>query len=239
MPNLLSHLLPAYNWLKAIDPSLPRALFVALVFLTVMAWRKLLPESWIKFSNLVPVSDEDTSWFKATVRKAWQALPSALLGAVYGALGTGGDVLASLKLAALALLAPVIHDVAAHYQGNLGTKKNPPPLSIPDGPLLVLLLVCSLPGLHGCARLAKVDWTKVEACVAQPAESALIQIVSGVLAGTGDVKTELEGVAEEYGTGAVKCVVVQIVDDTGLRPHLDKDARQHARGKAFLDSVAK
>ncbi len=127
MPKLLDYLLPAYNWLVAIDPSLPRALFVALVFVTVMAWRKLLPASWIKFSSLIPVSDEDTSWFKATLRKAWQALPSALLGAVYGALGTGGNVLASLKLAALALLAPVIHDVAAKYQGTLGTKKNPPP----------------------------------------------------------------------------------------------------------------
>jgi hypothetical protein len=125
MPRLLDSLSPVYTWLAAIDPSLPRALFVALVFLTVLAWRKLSPGSWKAFSNLIPVSEEDTSWFKATMLKVWQALPSAILGAVYGGLGTGGNVLASLKLAALALLAPVVHEVAWRYQGNLGTKKNP------------------------------------------------------------------------------------------------------------------
>ncbi len=127
MPKLLDHILPLYNVLKGIDPSLPRALFVALVFLTVLAWRKLSPGSWKTFSNVIPVSEADTNWFKATMLKVWQALPSALLGAVYGALGTGGDIVASLKLAALALLAPVVHEVAWRYQGNLGTKKSPPP----------------------------------------------------------------------------------------------------------------
>jgi hypothetical protein len=125
MPRLLDSLSPVYTWLAAIDPSLPRALFVALVFLTVLAWRKLSPGSWKAFSSLIPVSEEDTSWFKATMLKVWQALPSALLGAVYGALGTGGNVLASLKLAALALLAPVVHELAWRYQGKLGTRKGP------------------------------------------------------------------------------------------------------------------
>lgn len=137
MPNLLHNLLPAYNWLKALDPSLPRALFVALVFVTVMAWRKLSPTTWIKFSSLVPVSDADVSWFKATLRKAWQALPSAALGALYGALGTGGALWPTLKLALLGLLAPVIHDVAQKYQGRLGTKKDPPP-SDPDNTVRIV-----------------------------------------------------------------------------------------------------
>lgn len=125
MPKLLDYIMPAYNALKAVDPSLPRALFVALVFLTVLAWRKLSPGSWLKFSSVIPVSDEDTSWFMATLLKVWQALPSALLGAIYGALGTGGNVVESLKLAALALLAPVIHELAWRYEGKLGTKKTP------------------------------------------------------------------------------------------------------------------
>ncbi len=212
-----------------------------MVFLTVMAWRKLLPASWIKFSSLIPVTDEDTGWFKATVRKVWQALPSALCGAVYGALGTGGNVLASLKLAALALLAPVIHDVAARYQGTLGTKKNPPTAEerVSFGPLVVLLFCCSLPALHGCARFAKVDWSKVEACVEQPAESALTEIISGVLAGTGDVKTELEGVAEEYGAGAVKCVVAQLVDQLKSAAVTNRASHQAERGRAFLAQVGK
>jgi hypothetical protein len=129
MPRLLDYLSPAYAWLAAIDPSLPRALFVALVFATVLAWRKFWPAGWAKFSNLIPVSEADTSWFKATLQKLWQALPAAVLGAIYGALGTGGDVLATIKLALLGLAAPVIHEVAWRYQGRLGTPsgKLPPP----------------------------------------------------------------------------------------------------------------
>lgn len=159
MPKLLDYVMPAYNWLQAIDPSLPRAIFVAFVFLSVLAWRKLSPSTWLAFSNLIHVTDEDTSWFKATLLKVWQALPSALLGAVYGALGTGGNVMASLKLAALALLAPAIHEVAWRYQGNLGTKKNPPPSAdetvriIPPGPLVVLVFACLLRALTACSSL--------------------------------------------------------------------------------------
>lgn len=127
MPRLLDYISPAYAWLQAIDPSLPRALFVALVFASVLAWRKLSPSTWIKFSGLIKVTDEDASWFKSTMLKLWQAVPAATIGAVYGALGTGGNVAASLKLALLGLLAPVIHELAWRYQGNLGSAKNPPP----------------------------------------------------------------------------------------------------------------
>jgi hypothetical protein len=130
MPRLLDYLSPLYAWLAALDPSLPRALFVALVFATVLAWRKLSPGSWKKFSGLLPISDADTNWFKATLLKTWQALPSAALGLVYGALGTGADVWSTLKLGLLGLLAPVIHEVAWRYQGNLGQPK--PPSSKPD-----------------------------------------------------------------------------------------------------------
>ena len=126
MPRLLTYLTPAYNWLIAIDPSLPRALFVALVFCTVLLWRKVSPSTWLKFSSLIKVTEEDTSWFVATLRKAWQALPSALIGGFYGWLGTGGSIVASLKLALLGLLAPVVHELAWRYEGRLGTKRTPP-----------------------------------------------------------------------------------------------------------------
>lgn len=129
MPRLLDYLAPLYAWLVAIDPSLPRAFFVALVFATVLAWRKYAPGSWSKFSAVIPVSEADTNWLKVTLQKLWQAVPAALLGAVYGALGTGGDVAATVKLAMLGLVAPVIHEVAWRYQGKLGTPsgKLPPP----------------------------------------------------------------------------------------------------------------
>ncbi len=271
---LLTYITPLYNALVAIDPSLPRALFVALVFLTVMAWRKLLPASWIKFSSLIPVSKEDTGWFKETVRKLWQALPSAVLGAVYGALGTGGAVWPTLKLALLGLLAPVIHDVAARYRGTLGTKKNPPPgesqyvgritpetrakffpseppPSNPPAAIsawnflalqlrkrgLVMWATAACLTLAGCSRLARVDWSQVANCAEQPAESALTQIVSGVLVGTGDVKTELEGVAQEYGPGVVKCVVSSLVDQMAAGPRTASASHAAARGRAFLASV--
>ena len=156
MPRLLDYLNPAYAWLAALDPSLPRALFVALVFGTVLLWRKVSPGSWLKFSSLIPVSDEDTSWLQDTLRKLWQAVPAAVLGAVYGALGTGGDIGATVKLALLGLAAPVIHEVAWRYKGNLG-KPKPTAESIVAGTPLLALVCAGLLGMsqHSCNRDAR------------------------------------------------------------------------------------
>lgn len=135
MPRLLDYLGPVYAFLASIDPSLPRALFVALVFLSVMLWRKVSPNSWRKWSNLIPVTEADTSWLKVAAQKLLQALPSAVLGAVYGALGTGGDLWPTVKLAAMGLIAPFLHEVAWRYEGKLGDGKKlgPPSLGASGG----------------------------------------------------------------------------------------------------------
>ncbi len=131
MPRLLTYLDPIYAFLAAIDPSLPRALFVALIFGLVLAWRKLWPDSWRAYSALIPVSEEQTSRFAVAVRKVWQGLPSLVLSAIVGALGTGADVWPTLKLALLGVLPPLIHELSWRYQGNLGDGKPlvPPSLS--------------------------------------------------------------------------------------------------------------
>lgn len=235
MPHLPDFFTPAYNFLVGLDPSLPRALFVALVFVSVLAWRKLWPSGWLKFSSLIPVSDEDTSWFKTTLLKVWQALPSALLGAVYGALGTGGNVLASLKLAALALLAPVIHEVAWRYQGNLGTKKNPPP-GIPAGPLLVLVVFLLSFRLGVACSPFAAEWPAIAQHCA-PSNAVLLEDVRVVLANTDDLWGQLEKIAVTQGKAAVECAVQQLVADEAGRMGAARDDHSLARGRAFLAKV--
>jgi hypothetical protein len=122
MPRLLDYLSPFYAWLAAINPDLPRALFVMLVFSTVWLIRQYAPNKWEQFANLVGVKSDDTSWLFNELRAAWQMLPAAIIGTIYGVLGTGGDVVESLRLAALALLAPVVHRIAQRYQGRLPEK---------------------------------------------------------------------------------------------------------------------
>lgn len=107
---------------------------------------------------------------------------------------------------------------------------------VPPAALVLLLAGLCLP-LTACARLANVDWSQVANCAEQPAESALMQIVSGVLAGTGDVQTQLEGVALEYGPGVVKCAVAQFLSDLGTAPVEARASRQAVRARAFLAKV--
>lgn len=132
MPRLLDYLNPIYAFLAAIDPSLPRALFVALIFGAVLLWRKVSPDTWRAYSNLIPVSDEQTGRFVAVLKKTWQALPSVLMSAIAGALGTGGNMGATIKIALLGLLPPIIHELGWRYQGNLGDGKPLVPPSLPS-----------------------------------------------------------------------------------------------------------
>jgi hypothetical protein len=134
MPRLLDYLSPVYAWLAALDPSLPRALFVALVFGTVLLWRKLWPESWRMWSAVIRISEADANWFKAAILKAWQMLPSALIGGLYGWAGTGGSLEEAMRLALMGLLAPLVHDLAWRYQGKLGDGKPRVPPSLPPEP---------------------------------------------------------------------------------------------------------
>lgn len=123
MPRLLDYLNPIYRILASIGPQVPQGVFVAMVFLTVLAWRKLSPDTWRKYSKLIPVSDEQSERFSSALRKVWQALPSVLISAVYGALGTGLEVWPTVKLALLGLIPPILHEVGWRYEGKLGDDK--------------------------------------------------------------------------------------------------------------------
>jgi hypothetical protein len=61
--------------------------------------------------------------------------------------------------------------------------------------------------------------------------------VASVLAGTGDVKIELEQIALTKGAGVVECAVPQIVSDVSAAPVTARASHSAARGRAFLESV--
>ena len=149
MPRLLDYLSPAYAWLALLDPSLPRALFVAMVFFSVWLIRQLAPNQWEAFANLIHVKSDDTAWWQNELRAAWQMLPAAIIGTLYGLLGTGADPWPTLKAMLLALLAPVVHRIAARYKGQVGA------VTKATAPLLVCLLL--LPS--GCASWKPVART--------------------------------------------------------------------------------
>lgn len=97
-------------------------------------------------------------------------------------------------------------------------------------PTYVLLLLAAL--LIGCG--SHISWPAALQCGA-PLEQPLLQTVASVLAGTGDVKTELEQVAVDH--GAVECAVQQLISDIGMASQDPQRARSVARGRAFLASV--
>lgn len=123
MPRLLDYLAPLYVWLYALDPMLPQALFVSLVFFTVLLLRKRAPNKWEAFANLIHVKSDDTAWWQNELRALWQMLPAAIIGTIYGVLGTGGELWPTLKATLLSLLAPVVHRIAKRYRGEVGPLK--------------------------------------------------------------------------------------------------------------------
>jgi hypothetical protein len=143
---MLSLLQQALAWLSAVDPALPRALLVALVFASVYLIRKFFPRAWELFASAVPVPVIDPAPLLLLLSKSWQALPGALLGAAASALTSGADVKHAVKGALFGALAALVHEFAKAapwlpYTGAVGRTKLPPSL-----PMLLLLWVV------GCAR---------------------------------------------------------------------------------------
>jgi hypothetical protein len=155
--------------LAAINPDLPAALFVVLVFLTVLAIRKLFPGAWEKWAAVVPVLAIDPSPVLVLLSKLWQAVPAAVIGAVLAALQSGADVKATVYGALLALVAPVAHELAKNYRGSLGVGTGP--LSRRAPPLSMLMLVVLLGFVPtGCA-----GWKPVARTVDGVAETLCAQ----------------------------------------------------------------
>lgn len=154
---MLEQIRAAVVWLTAIDPALPRALLVGLVFLAVYLLRKLFPRTWEFFAGVVPVSVIDPAPLLLVLSKTWQAFPAALIGAAATALATGGDMRAAVKGLVFGALAAVAHEFAKAapwlpYTGAVGR------LRAPSLPILVLfvpaVLVSAWPYVTGCSSAA-------------------------------------------------------------------------------------
>lgn len=88
--------------------------------------------------------------------------------------------------------------------------------------------------LPGCG--SHVNWPKVAQCTEQ-LEQPLLTGVGNVLAGTGDVESELTEIAKTKGPDLVLCAVQQLVSDLGSAPVTARASRQATRGRAFLAKV--
>ncbi len=115
-------------WLAA-HPDLARVALATVVFLIVYLVRKLAPSLWLRFEVLSPALNVESEWLSEQLHKLYQALPSAVLGAILGPLMTGGDWRQSALGALNGLAAPVSHELLSRYQGKLGKSKPKGPTS--------------------------------------------------------------------------------------------------------------
>jgi matrixin len=111
-----------HAWLSA-HPDLARVCLATIVFLVIYLVRKLLPSLWIRFELLSPALKIESEWLSAQLHKLYQALPSAVLGAVMGPVLLGGDWKQALLGALNGLAAPASHELLSRYQGKLGRQK--------------------------------------------------------------------------------------------------------------------
>lgn len=102
---------------------------------------------------------------------------------------------------------------------------------------LIAIALC----LPGCAA-GQVVWPHIVTC-ATTAAGPLVNDVSQILLGGGDVASQLEALAETQGVDVVACVVNQLVNawtaanPSGLEKAEDPaHAAAAERGKAFLES---
>ncbi len=118
----------ARAWLAAINPGLPAAALVLVLWASQAAVRRYLPGAWAYMAKLGPKGQE--------ARRLWQALPSLAGGALLGALTSGLDPWESVTAAVVGAATPLFHHLLKAsplpYQGELGepkktdSKKGPP-----------------------------------------------------------------------------------------------------------------
>jgi hypothetical protein len=122
MTQLAEYLVHARVWLETqVGVAAPAGALVALVFLSQYLVRRFIPGVWESMANL-PFPGGAHKPAVALLRKAWQALPSAVTGAFLGALAYGDDATAAVIGAIVGLIAPVGHEAAKAmpipYQGG-------------------------------------------------------------------------------------------------------------------------
>jgi hypothetical protein len=100
------------------------------------------------------------------------------------------------------------------------------------GALLAIAFACAVvASASGCGLSnTKFTWPDAVKCLPQP-ESVPLE-VEQILATSGDVESDMEGLALKDGTSAALCAVDQFVHSIGPRSSVDEVAK--ARGRAFL-----
>lgn len=118
----------AWAKLAALSPEARWTALVAAIFLIVYLVRKFAPKLWLAFEAKSPFVVADPAPVLAALHKAFQAIPSVLLGIAIPALLSGGDVKAAAFGALMGLVPPVQHELARWakwipYEGKLGKQK--------------------------------------------------------------------------------------------------------------------
>ena len=135
----------AHAALAAVHPLAPWLALTLAIFTPQYAVRKWRPLWWERFALLGPEA--------ALASKIWQGLPSVLLGAVWAAFASGGDLRAAFFGALAGALAPLKHEalkrlpnsvvpyVGGSYPAASTAPRVPPP---PVPPLVTFLLAFGL-----------------------------------------------------------------------------------------------
>lgn len=119
-------------FLEGVHPAVPAILMLVGIFGSQWAVRKFIPGVWEWCANL-PFPGGAHKAPLALFRKAWQALPSAAIGAFLTALAYPGANITDMVLGAIcALLAPVFHEVVkalpVPYTGATPSVRELPPI---------------------------------------------------------------------------------------------------------------
>lgn len=109
METLMQLLAGLKAMLDGFNPALWPCVVVAALWVAQWAVRRWAPGVWEKMADL-PFRNELTE-FDKRMRKVWQAIPSAVMGAVLFGLAGGGDIVDAAVGAVFALLAPIFHEL--------------------------------------------------------------------------------------------------------------------------------
>lgn len=123
-------LVQIHTWLEHVNPQLPVAVLMLVIWLPQYLIRRFLPNVW-EIPATLPFDffhvDRNSLLL---LRKAWQALPSVALGALLQSLWMHGDAWTAVLGAAQGLLAPALHELMkglpVPYQGGVPPAADPP-----------------------------------------------------------------------------------------------------------------
>lgn len=155
----------AYAALAAIHPLAPWLALTLAVFAPQYLVRKYRPLWWERFALLGPEA--------AMASKVWQGLPSVLLGALWAAFASGGDLRAAFYGALAGALAPLKHEMLKRlpnsvvpYVGGSYPAASTAPRKTTTPPVLPLIALLLAPAVASgaCGGPAEIVRSPSAAC---------------------------------------------------------------------------